>query len=128
MKEEIVEILVREGFISFESVAYSSIANLCAVEEFDVVVAELLKDRARETLIDSVVSGEADEDDVALSSVPGLSAEVTAAFNGADINDQDDLAEAAVDEILELHESINEAQAAERIMFARRRWFSDEEG
>lgn len=124
--DEIAGILVREGFSSIESIAYGSESSFIMIEEFDEEIADLLKGRAKQVLLESAVGSSEDDNDLEL--VPNLSGEMIAVFNGAGIQNQDDLADAAVDELVDLDAEISEEMAAEWIMYARRRWFADEEG
>lgn len=128
--EEVAVILVQEGFSSIEEIAYVPTAELLQVEEFDENVVEELRGRARDVLLTrAIVSEEAlgehkpAED---LLNLEGMDPELAFLLAGRGVITQEDLAELAVDELMDI-EGMDEERAAALIMAARAPWFAEEQ-
>jgi len=129
--EAVATVLVQEGFTNLEEIAYVPKQELLAIEEFDDDLVEELRNRARDVLLTKAIADEEkisqskpEEDLVALEGMDEHTAHLLAA-NG--IRTREDLAEQAVDELLEI-EGITEDRARELIMKAREIWFENQAG
>lgn len=128
--EDVSAILVEEGFTSLEEVAYVPIAELQSIEEFDDEIIEELRNRARDILITQAIASEETaelaEPAEDLINMEGMDDSTAHALAAMGITTMEDLAEQAVDEIIEI-ESLTEDRAAQLIMKAREPWFKDAE-
>jgi transcription termination/antitermination protein NusA len=128
--EEVAAILVQEGFSSIEEIAYVPTAELLQVEEFDEDVVEELRGRARDVLLTrAIVSEEAlgeHEPAEDLLNLDGMDRELAYTLAGRGVITQEDLAELAVDELMDI-EGMDEERAAALIMAARAPWFAEEQ-
>ncbi len=125
--EEIAGILVTEGFSTVEEIAYVPVAELLAVEGFDEDIVEELRARARDSLLTEAlaVEEELEEHKPAedLINLAGMEESMAYALAARGIVNRDDLAEMAVDEIIDV-EGMDEELAATLIMEARKHWFA----
>ncbi len=128
--EEIALILVQEGFSSMEEVAYVPTGELVGIEEFDEDIVNELKNRARDVLLTQAIAQEEviDEAEPAedLLSLDGMTKELAYLLASRGVVTREDLAEQAVDEVLDI-EGMDEERAGELIMAARAHWFEAEE-
>ena len=128
--EEIAAILVQEGFSSIEEIAYVPAAELLQVEEFDEDIVEELRGRARDVLLTrAIVKEEAlgdNEPAEDLLNLEGMDRELAYTLAGRGVVSQEDLAELAVDELMDI-EGMDEERAAALIMAARAPWFAEEQ-
>ncbi len=127
--DDVALVLVEEGFTTLEEVAYVPLEEMVSIEGFDEDIAEELRARAKNAiLITALASEEAlsnakpAEDLLAMDGMDQTLA-YTLASNG--IITMEDLAEQAVDDLLEVIE-IESERAAELIMTARAPWFEEE--
>ncbi len=124
--QEIAGILVAEGFSSVEEVAYVPAAELLAIEGFDEDIVEELRARARDALLNEALAVEEglDESQPAddLLALDGMSDALAYELARRGILTRDDLADMAVDEILDV-EGLDADSAAALIMEARKHWF-----
>jgi len=127
---ELAEILVAEGFSTIEEVAYVPEAELLAIEEFDENIVAELRNRASDYLLtqaimtEEVLENNKPQDD--LLTMDGMDSELANMLAVKGICSMEDLAEQAVDELMEI-EGMDEARASELIMTARAPWFATEE-
>jgi len=126
--EEVAQILVDEGFTSLEEVAYVPANEFEEIEAFDADTVNELRTRARNILLTEAIAteeriGTTAEDLLALE---GMNRELAARLADAKVYTRDDLAELAVDELLEIAE-LDEEQAKDLIMKARAHWFENED-
>jgi transcription termination/antitermination protein NusA len=122
--DNVAEVLVQEGFTTLEEVAYVALDELQAIDEFDEEISVELQRRASDILLaQEIVSIDIDEEED-LSHVKGMTNVIRAELIKHDIKERDDLAELAVDELIDIIE-LSEEQAAELIMSARAHWFID---
>ncbi len=128
--EEVAAILVQEGFSSIEEIAYVPAAELLEVEEFDESMIEELRRRARDVLLthaivreESLGTSEPAED---LLGLDGMDPELAHTLASRGVVTQEDLAELAVDELMDI-EGMDEERAAALIMAARAPWFAEEQ-
>jgi len=128
--EELVTLLIQEGFSTIEEIAYVPIEELLEIEEFDEEIVNALRERAKDVILTKAIAGEEHKDVPKpaddLLALHGMSEELanTLAENG--IITQEDLAEQAVDDLLALVE-IDKELAANLIMAARAPWFEESE-
>ncbi|MCC5861213.1 MAG: transcription termination/antitermination protein NusA [Gammaproteobacteria bacterium] len=127
--EEVAMILAQEGFSTVEEVAYVPASELVAVEEFDEDMVNELRSRARDVLLTQAIASEEQIDEVEpaddLLSLEGMDRGLAFVLASRGIVTREDLAEQAVDELLEIEE-LDEARAADLIMKARAHWFETE--
>ncbi|MFK7956231.1 MAG: transcription termination factor NusA [Lysobacterales bacterium] len=128
--EEIANILVQEGFSSVEEVAYVPAAELLEIQEFDEGIVEELRSRARDCLLTQLIAVEEKLDDVKpaddLLALEGMNERLAYQLAAQKVITQEDLAECAVDEIIDI-DGVDEESAAALIMAARAPWFADDE-
>ena len=129
--EEIAAILVQEGFSSIEEVVYVPNSELLAVEEFDEDIVEELRGRARDVLLTQAIMKEEKIGDAEpaedLLTMDGMDKDLAYELAGRGVVTMEDLADCAVDEVLEIIPSMEKTRAEELIMTARAPWFAEEE-
>jgi N utilization substance protein A len=128
----IAHLLVTEGFISVEAVAFMPVGELAEIEGFDENLAEELRDRARDYLVrrDAELSekrqglGVTDE----VAAIEALTPAMQVVLGEHGIKTLDDLADLASDELLEIlgEDALEPVEADEVIMQARAHWFEGE--
>ncbi len=123
--EEVANILIEEGFTSLEEVAYVPIQEMLEIEAFDEDTVNELRTRAKDVLLTMEIAKEEKVEEVSqdLRDLEGLNAELIARLADAGIHTRDDLADLAVDELVEIT-GVDEAQAKTLIMKAREHWFA----
>jgi transcription termination/antitermination protein NusA len=125
--EDLAAVLAEEGFSSIEEIAYVPIQEMLNIEGFDEDIVDALRTRAKDVLLSAVLADEETARTPAedLLSLPGMDEALaqTLAENG--IKTRDDLADLAVDDLLEI-ENMSEEKAAQLIMEARKHWFDEE--
>lgn len=126
--EEIADVLVAEGFTTIEDVAYVPLEEMAAIDGFDDDIAEELQRRAGDVLLTQEIASEEeishaapDED---LLNLEGMTSKLAHQLASKGIVTREDLAEQAVDDLIEVVDLEPEA-AAELIMKARAHWFED---
>jgi N utilization substance protein A len=122
--EEVADILIEEGFSSLEEVAYVPIAEMMEIESFDEDTVNELRQRARNVLLTEAIVNEEQLEGVAddLLGLDGMDNDLAAKLAKAGVKTRDDLADLAVDELVEIG-SVDEARAKELITKARAHWF-----
>jgi transcription termination/antitermination protein NusA len=124
--EEIAGILVAEGFSTVEEIAYVPAAELLAVEGFDEDIVEELRARARDALLNDALAVEEQIEEhkpsAEMLSLPGMDEHTAYILASRGVITRDDLAELAVDEIIDI-EGMDAETAAKLIMAARQHWF-----
>ncbi|MDH5633040.1 MAG: transcription termination factor NusA [Gammaproteobacteria bacterium] len=129
--EEIAGILVQEGFTNLEEVAYVPKQEIMEIEGFDEELVEELRNRARDVLLTKAIvmeeqlgMAEPTED---LLGMEGMDETLARMLANKGIKSMEDLAEQAVDELIELGiEGVDEEKATTLIMTARKPWFDEE--
>lgn len=117
-------VLVQEGFATLEEVAYVPIAEMLEIEGFDETLVNDLRSRARDALLTQAIASEekAESGLESLQDFEGLSAEHLQKLTENGVNTRDDLADLAVDDLVDM--TGMEAEAARAIiMKAREHWF-----
>lgn len=128
--EEVAGILAQEGFSTVEEVAYVPTNELLRIDEFDEDMVEELRGRARDVLLTRMLVDEESLGDKKpakdLLDLEGMTEDLAYKLANKNITNRDELAELAVDELLEI-ENLGEEKAASMIMSARAHWFADEQ-
>ena len=122
--EELADLLIGEGFSTLEEVAYVPLAEMLEIEGLDEDIVNELRNRARNVLLTEAIVNEEQFEGVAddLLTLEGMTRELAAKLAGKGIKSRDELAELAVDELVELT-GIDEQRAKEIILKARAHWF-----
>ncbi|HVE08614.1 MAG TPA: helix-hairpin-helix domain-containing protein, partial [Paraburkholderia sp.] len=122
--EEVADILIDEGFTSLEEIAYVPLNEMLEIEAFDEDTVHELRNRARDALLTMAIANEEKVEGVALDlkSLDGMTPELFAKLSDQQIHTRDDLAELAVDELVEMT-GMEEDAAKALIMKAREHWF-----
>ena len=122
--EEVAEILAQEGFSTLEEIAYVPIAEMVEIEAFDEDTINELRSRARAALLTEAIAKEEKVDDSAegLIKMEGMDDETATLLASKKVVTMNDLAELAVDELVELS-GMDEERAKTLIMTARAPWF-----
>ncbi len=123
--EEVADILVQEGFSTLEEVAYVPLAEMSEIDAFDEDTINELRSRARAALLTEAIAKEekvevAAEDLLAMEGMDDATAHLLASKG---VTTMDDLAELAVDELVDLT-SMDAERAKTLIMTARAPWFA----
>jgi N utilization substance protein A len=123
--EEVADILIEEGFSTLEEVAYVPINEMMEIEAFDEDTVNELRNRARDALLTMELAREEKVEEVSqdLRSLEGLTPELIGKLAEGNIHTRDDLAELAVDELVEMI-GVSEDDARALIMKAREHWFN----
>ena len=128
--EDVASILVQEGFSSVDEIAYVPESELLEIEEFDEDMVNELRRRARDSLLTQLIAKEEvlDENRPAedLLTLEGMSERLAYRLAERGVRTQEDLAELAVDELLDVDDMSQEVAAA-LIMAAREPWFAEED-
>jgi len=126
--EEVADILISEGFTGLEEIAYVPIQELLEIEAFDEDTINELRTRARNALLTDAIAQEERVDAAQdLLGIEGIDAELAAKLAGSDVFTRDDLADLAVDELVEIT-GMPEADAKALIVKARAHWFEEGTG
>ncbi|XHS77338.1 transcription termination factor NusA [Burkholderiaceae bacterium UC74_6] len=122
---EVADILIAEGFTSLEEVAYVPMQEMLEIEAFDEDTVNELRTRAKDALLTMEIAKEEKVEEVSqdLRDLDGVSPELLAKLAAGDINTRDDLADLAVDELVEIA-GMEEDAARALIMKAREHWFT----
>ena len=122
---EVADILIGEGFTSLEEVAYVPLQEMLEIESFDEDTVNELRTRARDALLTMEIAREENVDDVSqnLRDLEGMSQALIARLAEGGIHTRDDLADLAVDELVEIA-GMGEDEAKTLIMKAREHWFT----
>ncbi len=122
--EELADLLIDEGFSTLEEVAYVPLAEMLEIDGLDEDIVNELRNRARNVLLTEAIVTEEKLESVSedLIGLEGMSKELAASLAEHNIKTRDELAELAVDELMEMT-GIDEANAKEIILKARAHWF-----
>jgi N utilization substance protein A len=123
--EEVADILIGEGFSSLEEVAYVPLQEMLEMDAFDEDTVHELRTRAKDALLTMEIAREENVEAVSqdLRDLDGLTPDLIARLADGGINSRDDLADLAVDELVELT-GIDAEAAKALIMKAREHWFT----
>lgn len=126
--ETLARLLITEGFNNSEELLMVSLEEVADIEGLNAEIAEELRTRAQNW-------ADAQEKEIKslnlekeLTELEGMRKDILLSLGKAEVKTRDDLAELATDELLEILPAgvINQAQAEDMIMAARKHWFEDE--
>ena len=124
--EDVAAVLVEEGFINLEEIAYVPVEEMTAIEGFDDEIVEELRNRAKDALlIKAIASEEQLEPAEDLLNMAGMERDQAYQLAKNKIATMEDLAELDMAELMEILPAIDEERAAELIMTARAPWFEE---
>jgi N utilization substance protein A len=125
---EVADILISEGFTSLEEVAYVPLQEMLEIESFDEDTVNELRARAKDALLTMEIAQEESVEDVSqdLKDLETLTPELIAKLSEGGIHTRDDLADLAVDELVEITQQSPE-EATALILKAREHWFAGQE-
>jgi len=125
--EDVADILIDEGFSSLEEIAYVPLAEMLGIEDFDEATVNELRNRARDVLLTEAIVTEEKLEGVAddLLALGGMDKMLAARLASQEIRTRDDLADLAVDELVEMTD-IDEERASALITNARAHWFEQQ--
>jgi len=123
--EEIADLLIAEGFISLEQVAFVPLEEMLEIESFDEDTVNELRTRAKDALLTMEIANEENVEKVAqeLRDLQGIDTDLISKLARAGVNTLDDLADLATDELTEITGQSTE-EATAMIMQARAHWFT----
>jgi len=120
--ENVATILVQEGFSTIEEVAYVPAAELASIEEFDEDIVRELRTRARDVLLTQAIASEETLDQQMpaedLLTLEGMKPDLALALATRGIRTRDDLADQAVDDLMDI-QGLTPEEAGALIMKAR---------
>ena len=124
--EELADILIEEGFTSLEEVAYVPLSEMLEIEAFDEDTVNELRNRARNVLLTEAIVTEEQLENVSddLLNLDGMEKSLAAKLAQQGVRTREDLADLAVDELVELA-GIDEERAKALISVARAHWFEE---
>jgi len=122
--EEVANILIEEGFSTIEEIAYVPLNEMLEIEAFDEDTVNELRNRARNVLLTEAIVDEEQLENVAedMLNLEGMDKPLAAKLARANVRTRDDLADLAVDELVELS-GIDDERAKNLITTARAHWF-----
>jgi len=122
---EVADILIAEGFTSLEEVAYVPLQEMLEMDAFDEDTVQELRTRAKDALLTMEIVKEEKLDGVSqnLRDLEGMTPELIATLEKGGVNTRDELADLAVDELVELTQ-VSDDEAKALIMKAREHWFT----
>ncbi|WP_290703162.1 transcription termination factor NusA [Amphritea sp.] len=128
--DDIAEVLVDEGFTSLEEVAYVPAEEMLEIDGFDEDIVDELRTRAKDALLNLAIASEEVLENAEpaqdLLEMEGMERHLAFVLASKGIVTMEDLAEQAVEDLLEIQE-LDKDKAAALIMTARAPWFADEE-
>ena len=128
--EEIAEILAEVGFTTVEEIAYVPVDEMLEIEGFDLELVETLKRRAKDSLLISAIATEEKietaEPAADLLNMEGMDNDLAYELAAQGIITMDDLAELAMDDLLDFA-GMDKERAGALIMKAREPWFATEQ-
>lgn len=125
--DEIADLLIAEGFVSLEQVAYVPLEEMLEIESFDEETVHELRARAKDALLTLEIATEEAVEAAAhqLRDLEGMTPQLLAQLAAANVHTLDDLGDLATDELVEITgQDVEEAN--EMIMKARAHWFADD--
>jgi N utilization substance protein A len=125
--QDVADTLVQEGFSTLEEVAYVPVNELLEIEGFDEQVVNELRARARDALLVQAIRSEESIENIDpdLLQLEGMDSELAAKLAQNGVRTRDDLADLAVDDLVEMTQ-MDAERAKELIMKARAHWFAEE--
>jgi N utilization substance protein A len=125
---EVADILIEEGFSTLEEIAYVPLAEMLEIEAFDEATVNELRDRSRNVLLTEAIVDEEQLEKVQddMLALEGMDKPLAAKLAKHGVCSREDLADLAVDELVEMS-GIDEERAKALITTARAHWFAEEE-
>lgn len=124
VEEDLAQALVEEGFSTIEEIAYVPKQEMLGIEGFDEELVDGLRARAKEVLLAEAISGQGEHEPADdLLNLTGMTPVLAKKLAAHHICNQEELAELAVDDLLEIDPTLNEKEAGDLIMTARKPWF-----
>jgi len=124
--EELAQQLVDEGFTTLDEIAYVPMEEMLSIDGFDEDMVTELRARAKDAILTQALASEERLENAEpaedLLSMDGMDRHLAFVLASRGVITMDDLAEQAVDDLLDIEE-LDEARAAELIMTARAPWF-----
>ena len=122
----VADILIENGISSIEEVAYVPEAELLEIEAFDEDTVKLLRERARAKCLMQDLEREENlrQAEPEMLELEGMDNDLVNVLVSHDVKTRDDLAELAVDELVEMAE-IDAERASKLILAARAHWFNN---
>lgn len=121
--EEVAQVLVDEGFTSLEEVAYVPEEELLGIDAFDEEIVAELRQRAKDYLLTKMLATEEGKEPAEdLLNMEGMTPELAKKLAKHGVATMEDLAEQAVDDLLEITD-LDAEKAGRLIMTARAPWF-----
>ncbi len=122
--QEVADILIQEGFSTLEEIAYVPIGEMLEIDAFDEETVNELRNRARNVLLTEAIVDEEQLENVSedLLTLDGMDKPLAAKLARANVRSRDDLADLAVDELVEMT-GIEAERATNLITTARAHWF-----
>lgn len=128
--EELALVLIQEGFTSIEEIAYIPQSEMMEIEGFDEGLVDELRNRAKNALLTKALVSEekleAQEPAEDLLTMEGMDRHLALILASKGVVTMEDLAELAIDDLLEIEE-MDQERAAQLIMTARAPWFEETE-
>ncbi len=122
--EEVADILVQEGFSTLEEIAYVPMSEMAEIEAFDEETINELRKRARDALLTAAIAREEKVEEASeLLAMEGMDAETAHLLASKGIGAVEELADLAVDDLIELT-GMDAERAKQLIMTARAPWFA----
>ncbi len=128
LDEDVAAVLLEAGFTTLEEIAYVPAAELLEIDGFDEEIVSELQQRANDILLTQAIAAEEKlsvEPAQDLLTLDGMDRQLAYILASRGIVTQEDLAEQAVDDLVELTD-IDETRAADLIMTARAPWFAED--
>jgi len=125
--QDVADTLIQEGFSTLEEVAYVPTNELLEIDGFDESIVNELRSRARDALLVQAIRSEESIEgvDPDLLQLEGMDSELAAKLAQKGVRTRDDLADLAVDDLVEMID-MDVERAKELIMKARAHWFAEE--
>jgi transcription termination/antitermination protein NusA len=123
--QDLADLLLQEGFSTLEEVAYVPISEMLEIEGLDEATVNELRTRAKDALLLEQIRSEEQVEGVEkdLLDLEGMDTELAAKLARGGVKTRDDLADLAVDELVEVG-AVDEERAKQLIMKAREHWFA----
>lgn len=124
--EDVAAVLIEEGFASLEEVAYVPLDEMMTIEGFDEEIATELRSRAKDALLTRALASEervGGQPAADLLGMEGMDEALAYKLATNGICTMEELAEQAVDDVLEIAPELGEEKIASLIMTARAPWF-----
>ena len=129
--EDVAIVLVEEGFTSIDEIAYVPIDEMTSIEGFDDEIVQELRNRAKDALLTRAIASEEllgdNEPAEDLLTMEGMDRRLAFQLAAHEVIQMEDLAELAVDDLIEIVPDLDEEKAAELIMTARAPWFAEDD-